>query len=115
MAKLKKVKVHIMDEELELTPKQLLNKLSKLKYWDFHDFLDNNSTEIFNHFKQKDKIIELIENEFDCVSNEYNERKLDRLEIDRQEERTCSDQSIYPHGWYAKQDEEIIYGKEKFI
>ena len=43
MAKLKRVKVYIVGEEFELTPKQLLNKLSKLKFWDFQDFLDNNS------------------------------------------------------------------------
>ena len=45
------------------------------------------------------------------ILNEYNERKLDRLELDRQEERVCSDQPIYPQGWYEKQDKEIIYGK----
>jgi len=111
MAKLKRVKVYIVGEEFELTPKQLLNKLSKLKFWDFQDFLDNNPTENFNHFKHKDRIIKLIKGGFDCVSNEYNERKLDRLELDRQEERVCSDQPIYPQGWYEKQDKEIIYGK----
>jgi len=46
MAKLKRVKVIIRDEEFNLTPRQLINKLSKLDHWDYEDFFENNRGEI---------------------------------------------------------------------
>ena len=115
MTKLKRVSVEIKGEEINLTPKQLLNKLSNLDYWDFQDFFECNSTDKFNHFGQKKTIVRLINEMFDQKSFEYNERKLNQMEFDRQEERSTDnlDQSIYPHGWYQKQDNQIIYGKEK--
>ena len=46
MAKLKRVKVIIRDEEFNLTPRQLINKLSKLDHWDYEDFFENNKGDI---------------------------------------------------------------------
>ena len=50
MAKLKRVKVIIRDEEFNLTPRQLINKLSKLDHWDYEDFFENNPNDNINHF-----------------------------------------------------------------
>ena len=114
MPKLKRVNVEIRGNNFDLTPKQLINKLSKIDYWDFIEFFELNPMDKFNHFKYKDKIIKLINNEFQSVSHLYRESKLDRLEILRQDERSSEnlDQPTYPHGWYQKQDNEVIYGKE---
>ena len=60
MAKLKRVKVIIRDEEFNLTPRQLINKLSKLDHWDYEDFFENNPTDNFNHFACKEKLIDQI-------------------------------------------------------
>ena len=113
MSKLKRVKVIIRDEEFNLTPKQLINKLSKLDHWDYEDFFENNPSENFNHFKYKEKIIDQIVEDYETTKMTYHERRIDNMMYQRQEERTCLDQPIYPHGWYEKQDNEIIYGKEK--
>ena len=60
MAKLKRVKVIIRDEEFNLTPRQLINKLSKLDHWDYEDFFENNPTDNFNHFGCKEELIDQI-------------------------------------------------------
>ena len=115
-----KVNVYIMGENFNLTYKQLINKLSKLNYFDFLDFFENNPTEDFdcfntqrNGYQGKKVVIDKINETFDYVSNMHNEKKLDSMMYDRQMERTSSDQPIYPHGWYEKQDKEIIWGKER--
>ena len=112
MRKLKRVKVDIQGQELLLTPKQLFMRLRHLGLWDMKDFLENNPTDLFNDFKHKDRIIEEIENIHDQLESDRNEKKLNMMELDRQEERSNADlnQSIYPHGWYEKQDNQIIKG-----
>ena len=112
MRKLKRVNINIQGEEFSLTPKQLFIKLRKLNVWSMQSFLENNSTDLFNDFKHKDKIIEEIENIHDQLESDRNEKKLNMMELDRQEERSNSNlnQSIYPHGWYEKQDNQIIKG-----
>ena len=45
-----RVNVYIMGEGFNLTYKQLINKLSKLNYFDFLDFFENNPTEDFDCF-----------------------------------------------------------------
>ena len=114
MPKLKRVKVDIQGDELLVTPKQLFMRLRHLSVWDMKDFLDNNSTDLFNDFKHKDKIIEEIENIHDQAESDRNERRLNTMELNRQDERSSEnlDQPTYPHGWYQKQDNEVIYGKE---
>ena len=112
MRRLKRVKVYIRGEELLLTPKQLFIKLRKLNFWDMEEFLENNSTDLFNDFTFKLKIIEEIENIHDQIASEYNERRLDNMEYHRQMERTSSDMPIYPHGWYEKEDNQIIKGEK---
>tara|TARA_R110000803_G_C11762039_1_gene294064 strand:+ start:180 stop:527 length:348 start_codon:yes stop_codon:yes gene_type:complete len=115
MRKIKRATVEIKGEEFNLTPKQLLNILSNLDYWDMKDFLGNNPTTLFNDFKNKNKIIEEIENTYDQLERDEHHRKLNQMEFDRQEERSTDnlDQSIYPHGWYEKEDNQIMYGEEK--
>ena len=112
MRRLKRVKVYIRGEELLLTPKQLFIKLRKLNFWDMEEFLENNSTDLFNKFTFKLKIIEEIENIHDQIASEYNERRLNNMEYHRQMERTSSDMPIYPHGWYEKEDNQIIKGEK---
>jgi len=34
------------------------------------------------------------------------------MEYHRQMERTSSDMPIYPHGWYEKEDNQIIKGEK---
>ena len=120
MAKKIRINVCIKEENFDLTYKQLLNKLSKLDYYDFLDFFENNSTKNFdcfntkrNNYKLKGIVIDKINELFDWVCNMRNERRLDNMMYDRQMERTSSDQPINPHGWYEKQDKEIIWGKER--
>ena len=113
MAKLKRVKVIIRDEEFNLTPRQLINKLSKLDHWDYEDFFENNSTDNFNHFSCKEKLIDQIIEDYETAKMTYHEKRIDNMMYQRQEERISSDAPIYPHGWYEKQDNEIIYGKEE--
>ena len=112
MRKLKRVNINIQGEEFSLTPKQLFIKLRKLNIWSMQSFLENNSTDLFNDFKHKDRIIEEIENIHGQLESDRNEKKLNMMELDRQEERSNSNlnQSIYPHGWYEKQDNQIIKG-----
>ena len=112
MRRLKRVKVDIQGQELLLTPKQLFMRLRHLGLWDMKDFLENNPTDLFNDFKHKDKIITEIENIHDQLENDRNERRLDNMEYHRQMERTSSDAPIYPHGWYEKQDNQIIKGEK---
>ena len=69
MRRLKRVKVYIRGEELLLTPKQLFIKLRKLNFWDMEEFLENNSTDLFNDFTFKLKIIEEIENIHDQLES----------------------------------------------
>jgi hypothetical protein len=57
MRKLKRATVEIKGEEFNLTPKQLLNILSNLDYWDMKDFLGNNPTTLFNDLKIKIKLL----------------------------------------------------------
>ena len=111
---LKKVQVNIRGEELSLTPKQLFIKLRKFSVWDMEEFLENNSTDLLNDFKHKNKIIEEIENIHNQLESDRYERRLNALELDRQYERSCAnlDQPIYPNGWYEKQDEQIIKGEK---
>ena len=112
MRRLKKVKVDIQGQELLLTPKQLFMRLRHLGLWDMKDFLENNPTDLFNDFTFKLKIIEEIENIHDQIASEYNERRLNNMEYHRQMERTSSDMPIYPHGWYEKEDNQIIKGEK---
>tara|TARA_R100001230_G_C5510730_1_gene51400 strand:+ start:176 stop:520 length:345 start_codon:yes stop_codon:yes gene_type:complete len=113
MAKLKRVKVIIRDEEFNLTPRQLINKLSKLDHWDYEDFFENNPTDNFNHFGCKEELIDQILEDYETAKMTDYERRIDNMMYFRQEERTSLDAPIYPHGWYEKQDNEIIFGKEK--
>tara|TARA_B100001989_G_C24176698_1_gene286910 strand:+ start:63 stop:440 length:378 start_codon:yes stop_codon:yes gene_type:complete len=120
MAKKIRINVYIKEENFNLTYKQLLNKLSKLDYYDFLDFFENNPTENFdcfntkrNNYKLKGIVIDEINGLFDSVCNIRNEQRLDNMMYNRQMERTSSDQPIYPQGWYEKQDKEIIWGKER--
>ena len=87
--------------------------MSKLDHWDYEDFFENNPTDNFNHFACKEKLIDQIVEDYETAKMTDHERRIDNMMYQRQEERTCLDQPIYPHGWYEKQDNEIIYGKEK--
>ena len=113
-----KVNVEIIGKNFNFTYKQLINKLSKLNYYDFLDFFDNNSKDKFNCFNTKKNknqgkkfVVDAINNEFNYISNIHNEKKLDNMEYNRQMERTSIDAPIYPHGWYEKQDNQIIKGE----
>ena len=70
MRKLKRVNINIQGEEFSLTPKQLFIKLRKLNIWSMQSFLENNSTDLFNDFKHKDRIIEEIENIHDQLESD---------------------------------------------
>ena len=67
MAKLKRVKVIIRDEEFNFTPRQLINKLSKLDHWDYEDFFENNPTDNFNHFGCKEELIDQILEDYETA------------------------------------------------
>ena len=113
MAKLKRVKVIIRDEVFNLTPRQLINKLSKLDHWDYEDFFENNPTDNFNHFNCKKKLMKQILEDYETAKNVYHANRIEDMMYFRQEERISSDAPIYPHGWYEEQDNEIIFGKDK--
>ena len=112
--RLKRVNVYIDEKEFLLTPKQLFIKLRKLDVWSMQNFFENNSMDLFEHFIHKDRIIEEILNINEQIYFDNEEQKLNNFEYFRQEERSSSnlDQSIYPHGWYEKQDKKIIEGEK---
>ena len=60
-----------LDEEFNLTPRQLINKLSKLDNWDYEDFFENNPTDNFNHFNCKKKLMKQILEDYETAKNVY--------------------------------------------
>jgi endo-alpha-1,4-polygalactosaminidase (GH114 family) len=77
--------------------------------------MEENPISIFDNQKYKKNIISKITEIIAEKKSDMNIRRDNARDIFRQDERSSDnlDQSIYPHGWYEKQDSEEIYGKVK--